>query len=96
MRIVDYQLCTYDIAEHTHTGIHGMAKLNGRESILMEIGGSSSERIALMQHELSHNIGALDIHSSTDGVSCVMKHSGPENEWCDVCAAAIINSTYNN
>ena len=85
-RVVGHTLCSY--GDSGHNGLAGLAFRNGRDIVGSTYGTGLP---GLIQHELAHNMGALDLQC-TEGQLCVMSSAGL-GYWCDNCIA-IINAKF--
>ena len=80
-RMVAYNICYYSNGSHGRIG--GLASITGRDSVVTTAEGHGMSY--LIQHELSHNIGAND-HNTLD--TCVI--NGDKGFWCSDCRAKIV------
>ena len=91
-RLVEHVICRYDATKSTpHGEILGRGNVSGKNTIVSYIG--SPNRKAILQHELSHNLGVSD-HDCTPGQDCIMTSSAQINHWCDKHAAMIRDNFY--
>ncbi|MCL2078326.1 MAG: hypothetical protein FWH17_00630 [Oscillospiraceae bacterium] len=83
--VVGHALCSTSLLTHFQAGGAAYMPSGGRRAV---VSSEWSEPIEfLIQHELSHNLGALDHGGSVD---CVMKSPGVYmNVWCPTCIATI-------
>lgn len=79
--MVAYNICYYSNGSHGRIG--GLASITGRDSVVTTAEGHGMSY--LIQHELSHNIGAND-HNTLD--TCVI--NGDKGFWCSDCRAKIV------
>jgi len=90
IRVVGHQLCWWDNSNHIAVG--GLANIRGRNSIVSSDNASRSGLRWLIQHELSHNLGARHarcLATSTNRIQCVLLGEDDMGLWCVVCALDI-------
>lgn len=88
-RLVSYTLCCYN--EGAHIDADGSGNVSGKNSIVTT--DSTRSLQTLIQHELSHNLGA-DHDTCDENQDCVLK--GNEGFWCSACETAIKNTIKNS
>jgi hypothetical protein len=89
IRIVGHALCRWNSTTNRHYEVLGTAIMPGRDSIITNVdwgkGINYFRYIGVIQHELSHNLGAPDCNNN-----CVMNNPTLwVNVWCAPCDAAI-------
>jgi hypothetical protein len=91
LRVVGHTLCYSSGANHRTSG--GIATVRGRDSTVTTVWDTSLA--FLIQHELSHNLGASHttcLWTPTNNVRCALgynEHNEDINNWCTSCTQAI-------
>ncbi|MBP3370863.1 MAG: RICIN domain-containing protein [Clostridia bacterium] len=90
---VEYNICHYDTEEDEHNPCNGLGNVSGQNCVVSYFG--SRNRVVVLQHELSHNLGVSG-HDCTPNQQCVMNSNNPTlDHWCDNHSAMIRDNIYN-
>jgi len=85
IRVVGHRIC-WRFPNGVHDRVNGLSAIGGRDSIVSAASGSPP-LMHLMQHEISHKLGADDCAT---GGACVMNAQRTVmDQWCATCASAI-------
>jgi hypothetical protein len=93
VNLVGHALCYFYENEHiTVRGIGGRSTMNNlrlRNTLSTSWGIAPLNRI--IQHEISHNLGAASPNAHCDSARCAMGVNRVINRWCDDCSRVIWN-----
>lgn len=90
MRLVSHILCGNLTPQNTNTSVSGHQSTMGTADAgtdTVVVSAVTNSVTAIMQHELSHNLGAD--HTTCEGGDCILYNDSTIGVWCSSCASSI-------